>query len=187
MKLLDSQKIDIGHLTVVIGRYKTNKTPSILWEVVERGDAVAALVFNRQTRRLSFVQQSRPATLGKTYFPDDFREVMAGLIDGDETPESAVRRELTEELGYDVVSIEFIGKYFTSPGMTTEQTYIYYVEVDGERNGGGGIDGEVIQEYTLELDLVKSSLEHNVFEDLKTVVALQWFVINKLDNLLTFQ
>jgi ADP-ribose pyrophosphatase len=52
-------------------------------------------------------------------------EIPAGGIDGDETPEEAVRREMIEETGYRVGGLELLHTFYTSPGFTTEKMYLF--------------------------------------------------------------
>ena len=68
------------------------------WEVVEHPDAVAVLV-QRGPSVLGVLQQ-RPAVGAVTW------ELPAGLIDPGESPEQALERELSEELGIELGAIK---------------------------------------------------------------------------------
>jgi ADP-ribose pyrophosphatase len=52
-------------------------------------------------------------------------EIPAGGIDPGESPEDAVRREMVEETGYRVGTLERVVGFYTSPGFTTEFMYLY--------------------------------------------------------------
>ena len=57
----------------------------------------------------------------------------AGLIDGDESIENAIKREMKEETGLDLVYIKEISPFtYSSSGMTDEAVAIAFVDVDGE-------------------------------------------------------
>lgn len=57
-----------------------------------------------------------------------FWEIPAGMVDDDETPEEAAKREMEEETGYIVDKLEFLGKCYPSIGSTTEIQYLFYAE-----------------------------------------------------------
>ena len=57
----------------------------------------------------------------------------AGLIEENENIEDAIRRELKEESGLNLVSISEISPFtYSSSGMTDEAVAIAFVNVDGE-------------------------------------------------------
>ena len=57
----------------------------------------------------------------------------AGLIDGDESIENTIKREMKEETGLDVIKIKKISPFtYSSSGMTDEAVAIAFVDVDGE-------------------------------------------------------
>src|SRR6266568_9218694 len=63
--------------------------------VFERGDAVAAIIFNRDTQKVLLINQFRYPTYEKG--PGWIQEVVAGMVDQDEQPEETIRREVREE------------------------------------------------------------------------------------------
>jgi nudix-type nucleoside diphosphatase (YffH/AdpP family) len=136
-------------------------------EVVNRGDAVAGLLYNSATKKYIFVKQFRPGA-GK-----ELIEIIAGTMDVEgETPEDCLRREILEETGYVMTGCQMICSAFASPGGSTEKMHIFQVVTNGEKSGvGGGVGDEGIEiiEYT------DSELVHNLgllVEDLKTFIAL---------------
>lgn len=52
-------------------------------------------------------------------------ELPAGVIDGDELPHDAARRELREETGLDAAELSELGAFFASPGAMTECLYSF--------------------------------------------------------------
>lgn len=87
-------------------------------EIVVHPDVVAVLPI-LDDARIVFVRQFRKAT------ERILLEIPAGGIDDGETPEEAVRREMEEETGYRIGSLELLSSFFTSPGFTTEFMYLY--------------------------------------------------------------
>jgi ADP-ribose pyrophosphatase len=52
-------------------------------------------------------------------------EIPGGVIDGDEKPEDAVRRELLEETGYSFKTIALIATLYPNPATANNVTYTY--------------------------------------------------------------
>ena len=87
----------------------------------------------------------------------------AGLIDPEETPEDAVRRELEEETGLKVKEIFHISPpVLSSAGLTDEAVHLAYVKVEGEPNkdkleASEDIETSLLTQSAVEL-LMKSSV-----------------------------
>ena len=70
------------------------------------------------------VRQFRPPVDGYTI------ELPAGLIDGNEDPSTAARREFQEETGYIGKVIKVLPASYLSPGLTNENASLIRIEVD---------------------------------------------------------
>src|SRR5688572_10147660 len=93
----------------------------------ERGDGVAAILFNRDSRRVILIEQFRYPTYEKG--PGWVVEAIAGMLEEGEEPEEAMRRELPEEVGYQVDQLRHISTFYVSPGGSSERIFLYYAEV----------------------------------------------------------
>jgi ADP-ribose pyrophosphatase len=157
-------------------KFDGRMSPVVRRLVLDRGDAVAALVFNTTTRRLLFVNQFRCPTVEKG--PGWVVEVVAGMVDAGETPETAVRREILEEIGFKVARLEPISTFYVSPGGSTERVFLYYAEVDdaGKVEPGGGVVAEDEDLELVERDLAEAlrEVETGKIVDAKTILALFW-------------
>ncbi len=87
-------------------------------EVVEHDDCVAVVAIDAENNVL-LVRQFRHA-VGK-----ELLEIPAGGIEGDETPEQAVQREMQEETGYLPNKVTRLGGFYSAPGYCTEYLYLY--------------------------------------------------------------
>lgn len=78
-------------------------------------------------------------------------EVPGGVIDGDESPENAIRRELLEETGYSFKSAELIATLYPNPATATNVTYTYLLK-GGTKTHEQHLDEHEIlnvEEYTI--------------------------------------
>ncbi len=153
--------------------------------VFERGDAAAALIFNKDTQKVILIDQFRYATYEKG--PGWLWEVVAGVIEEHEQPEDCIRREIHEEIGYEVSKLTPVATFYVSPGGTSERIFLYYAEV-GESNrisAGGGLASETedIQQVELTLPDLWQSLARGEIIDAKTLIAVQWLRLRLVENL----
>jgi len=141
-----------------------------------RGDAVAAVVFNRARGRVILVNQFRYATLAQG--EGWLTEIVAGLIDKGETPEEAIRREILEETGYEVETLERISCFYPTPGITSERIVLFYAETRGAdpAAAGGGVEDEHedIQVLELEPEDAFAQVDRGEIADGKTIIGLMW-------------
>jgi ADP-ribose pyrophosphatase len=147
----------------------------------ERGDSVAAIVYNEDSKKVILVNQFRyPSyTKGNGWLT----EVVAGVLNEGENPETAIKREILEEIGYKTTRLTHISTFFVSPGGTSERIILYYVVVNDldKTSTGGGISSEhediKLIEYTLEE--LWNSLNKGKIKDAKTIIALMWLKLRK--------
>lgn len=144
---------------------------------LERGNSVAVLTFNRYINKLILISQFRYPTYknghGWTV------EAIAGIIDAGETPEDAARREVQEETGLIISSLEHITTFYPSPGGSSEQIYLYYSEVSGEstmNNHPGGMvnEGEDIISLEISLEDALGKIRSGEIIDAKTIIGIYW-------------
>ncbi|WBA43325.1 NUDIX domain-containing protein [Hymenobacter canadensis] len=135
-------------------------------ERFEPGRAVAALVWDTKKEQYVLTRQFR---IGPEA---EMLELAAGMIDGDEAPETAIRRELHEELGYDVDQLAQIARIYPSPGTSAEVITVFFAEVSHQSGQGGGLAEE--SEKIEAVFLSAEQLQQQLFEDAKTIIAVQW-------------
>ena len=148
--------------------------------VFERGDSVAVLLFNRDRRAVVLVEQFKAPTLIARRRDDPATtdgwlvEPLAGMIDTGEAPEAAAIRETLEETGYRIREPELIGRFFVSPGGTSERVFLYFAEVgDADRVGTGG-GNEDIQVLEIGLEELFEQLARGLIEDAKLAIGAYW-------------
>ena len=156
--------------------------------VFERGDAVAALLYDPDRRTVITVNQFRLPTHEKGRGRGWLIEAVAGMIDTDEggkaneTPLQCLAREVLEETGYQLTHATPIATFFSSPGGSSELIYLFFAEVrvTGEASGGGLKDeGEDIDVVEFTPDDFFRRLTAGEFEDPKLIIAGQWFMARR--------
>jgi len=144
--------------------------------VFERGDAVAAIIFNRDTQKVLLINQFRYPTFDKG--PGWMQETVAGIVDPNETPEEAMRREVMEEIGFRVGELTHITTMYPSPGGSSERITIYYAEVGNTDRiaAGGGLasEGEDIQIVEIALPELWRAVDAGEIMDAKTIIGVMW-------------
>jgi ADP-ribose pyrophosphatase len=110
-------------------------------ERINKKNAVASLVYNKNTDKYIFVKQWRPGTL------TEILEIPAGTLDVEgESSIECMKREIVEETGYKVDFIkEIVPEFMVSPGYTTEKMTIFYCEVSIKINTKLGVEDENIE------------------------------------------
>ena len=157
--------------------------------VFERGDAVAALLYDPERRVVIAVNQFRLPTHEKGRGRGWLIEAVAGMIpvDGEgkakETPLQSLIREVLEETGYQLTHATLISTFFSSPGGSTELIYLFFAEVratDKTAEGGGAADeGEDIEIIEFPVEDFFQRLSAGEFEDPKLIIAGQWFMARR--------
>jgi len=147
----------------------------------ERGDSVAILILEKDTNSLLFTNQFRYPTTQK----DNgwIVELTAGSLNINEDPKTCAIREVEEEIGYKIDNLEFINTCYVSPGGSSEKIHLFFTEVNSTNKTfkGGGLESEKedIELIKIPISEIKEKLNSNFFKDAKTIIALQWLLINK--------
>ena len=157
-------------------RFDGTMSPLITRLNFERGDSVAAVVFNVDTQKVILVNQFKYPSYEKG--PGWITELVAGMIDSGESPEEAIRREILEEIGYETIRVEHINTFYVSPGGSSERIVLFYAEVEnsGSHGPGGGLASEAEDIRMIELtpEEVEKMLTSKAIEDAKSIIALTW-------------
>jgi ADP-ribose pyrophosphatase len=99
-------------------------------------------------------------------------ELPAGIVDKNETPLMAAKRELFEETGLKAKKWKSLGWFFISPGNSNQKGYIYLAE-SIEKEKGAIIDQEIAGEKRVSLTKLKKMIEQKKVLGAPTLIALQ--------------
>lgn len=145
-------------------------------ELFERGDAVGILLHDPDRRKVALVEQFRIGPFARGDQPW-MLELVAGMIDKDETPEQVGIREANEEAGAVVESLEFIADYYSSPGGSSERLTLFCGKTNLSQVGGiHGLpeEAEDIKVHVVDIDDAFKMLEQGRFANAHTIIAMQW-------------
>jgi nudix-type nucleoside diphosphatase (YffH/AdpP family) len=152
-KILSRETVYSGYLSVKRIRVRLADDAEVWREVEEHGEAVVILPYDPDRRCALLARLFRVAVF-ETTAEEVLEEACAGMI-GKEAAETAARREAYEELGVDLKSLEFIGRFWSSPGVSTERQSMFlapYSHADRATAGGGAAgehEGITVAERTL--------------------------------------
>ncbi len=135
-----------------------------LREIAEHRGAVAIVPLDERGQ-VTLVRQWRAAT-GRVML-----EIPAGTLEPGESPEAGAPRELAEETGLQAARLEFLTRFFPSPGVLSEEMFLYLARglTRGMQNLMGDEDIEVVE---LPLDDARARIAAGEIADAKTIIGL---------------
>jgi nudix-type nucleoside diphosphatase (YffH/AdpP family) len=158
------------------GRWTTQQR-----ETYDRGNGATIMLYDLALRTVVLTRQFRFPVYVNDHPDGMLIEAAAGLLDGD-SPEDAISREATEELGITPGSVRHLFDLYMSPGGVTERVHFYvapYDAADVVGYGGGLVEeGEDIEVLTLDFDEAMRMTTDGRIADGKTVILLQWAALN---------
>lgn len=151
-------------------------------EVFLRHDAAGILLYDPQRDEIVLIEQFRLAA-HLAGFAAWQLEIVAGIIDSDESAAAVARREAEEEAGLAVIGeVVPIHRFMTSPGGSTETVDLFCGRVDA--SAAGGIHGlaeesedirAVVKSYAEAMGLLNAGKIENGY----TLLALHWLAANR--------
>lgn len=144
-------------------------------QTYDRGHGAVILPYDPERGTVLLVRQFRlPAYVSG--HPEPLIEACAGLLDEDD-PETCIRREAEEELGYRLKATEQVFHVFMSPGSVTERLMFFTARYSPSdrigRGGGDAHEGEDIEVLELGLDEALAMIDGGRIVDGKTIMLLQ--------------
>ncbi|WP_167341637.1 NUDIX domain-containing protein [Nonlabens sp. SY33080] len=185
-EIIKEETVYDGFLKVIKAQVKHdtwhgNEQLKVTRESLERGDSVAILLYEQDTKSFLFTKQFRypSARRGKAFM----MELVAGSLGFNEDPVEGIKREVEEEIGYSLKNIEKICSYFPSPGGCSEQIHLYFSQVSSHdkifQGGGEASEKEDILLTKIPLSEIKQLLRDGAINNSISIIGLQWFLLNK--------
>lgn len=147
---LDTVRVADGHET--------------LREIAEHRGAVAMVPLDK-ANHVTLVRQWRAATQRVML------EIPAGTLEENEAPQDAAPRELREETGLTAARLDFLARFYSSPGILTEEMTLYIAR-DLTPGAQALMGDEEIEVMTMPLEEAIARIGTGEIADAKTIVGL---------------
>lgn len=187
VEVLQTETCHEGHLRVQrlqlrCRRYEGGWSAPFSRELLLREQGVGVLLYDPRTDQVLMVEQFRVGCLSDQQNGPWALELVAGLVDKDETPEQVAVRESEEEAGLRIDRVLPIVTYYNSPGGSAERLSIFCAAFDAEQVATGiyGLDTEsenirsCLVSRTAALDAIGNGRINNAM----SIIALQWLQLN---------
>jgi nudix-type nucleoside diphosphatase (YffH/AdpP family) len=146
-------------------------------ETYDRGNGATILLYDLHRGAVLLARQFRYPVYVNGHPDGLLLEAAAGLLDDDD-PETAIRREASEELGVTVGALQHVFDVYMSPGSVTERLHFYAAPYtpSARITAGGGLvdDGEDITVVELPFARALDMIDDGRIVDAKTIMLLQW-------------
>jgi ADP-ribose pyrophosphatase len=149
------------------------------YDVLRRGAAVAIVLYDPDCDRVVLIEQFRLPALYAGFSPWQL-EVVAGLVERDETDDAVARRETREEAALAPIGeLVPIQRYVPVPGNSDESVMLFCGRVDSTI--AGGVHGlaheqEDIRVVVKEFAEVEAMLDAGRIDGGHTLICLYWLV-----------
>ncbi len=151
-------------VTLKIQKVKFSDGHSSLYESILHKPAVAVVPLI-DDQHILLIKQFRPVTNEKLW------ELPAGLIDGNEMPRAAAKRELEEETGFRAKKIIKLAEFYSSPGFTDEKIFLFlaynFVKTKQKLDEDEKIDVKIFS-----IDTLLKMIKNNKIKDAKTILGI---------------
>ncbi len=150
-------------------------------EMFVRGNVVGLIPYDPVTDSVALLEQFRIGAMHQ--HPDPWlTEIVAGMIDTDETPEQVAIREGKEEAGLTLTQVQLVSHYLASPGASTEEVFIFYAETD--LSGVGGHHGLACEDEDIKVSVVSAEeafamVDKGIIKNALSIIGLQWLRLKR--------
>ncbi len=160
--------------------YAGGWTEPMVREIFERGQAVAVLPYNPQTDELVLIEQFRVGAMAAQRSPW-LLEIIAGMIDKEQSAEQTARREALEEAGLQLGELWPMLSYYSSPGGSTERVQLFLGKLT--QPVIAGIHGLAAEHEDIKMQPMPrlkamQLLAEGAIDNAATVIALQWLSLH---------
>jgi ADP-ribose pyrophosphatase len=190
VKILEKDLIYQGHLRLLKFhlRYRLfagGWSEAVIRELFWAHHAVGVLLFDPVRDEIVLVEEFRLGAFDEKDVKSPWLlELVAGVIEPDETIENVAKREAQEEAGCDVIDLIPMYEYFTSPGISSGKFSLFCGRIDATH--AGGIFGlshehEDIRAHVFPKSYVYNALQTREICNAATIIAVQWLQLHEVE------
>ena len=140
-------------------------------EIVDHQKGVGIIAYDGEDK-LWMVSQYRKAV------DQVMLEIPAGLIEANETPIEAARRELQEGVGFYPQTCDFLFTMHSSPGFTNDKLS-FFLAKDLKKSKLDLDEDENLEAKSYPIDELYNKVLNGEITDAKTIIAIQYAVMNE--------
>lgn len=187
VQILDTSECHRGHLRVErlllrCRRYEGGWSEPFQRELLKREAGVGVLLYDPERDLVLMVEQFRVGCLDDERNGPWALELVAGLVDTDETPAEVAVRESEEEAGITVRRLLPVTSYYNSPGGSSEKLSIFCAAFDATqvRTGIYGLatESENIRSCIVSREAALAAVAAGRINNAMSIIALQWLQLN---------
>ncbi|MBF7688344.1 NUDIX domain-containing protein [Acinetobacter sp. EC24] len=145
-------------------------------ECAQRKKAAGVLIYNDAKQQFLLIEQFRVGAIDDPISPWHL-EIVAGLLDGNESPEACLYRESLEEAGCELFDLHHLFTFYPSAGASNELFYLYTAQAELPKNGaifGLVEEGENIQAHIFNYHELPQLFAEQKLRNAPVIMALQW-------------
>jgi ADP-ribose pyrophosphatase len=143
-------------------------------EIVEHKKGVGIIAFDGEDS-LYLVRQYRKAIDTYTL------EIPAGLVDANEVPIDAAKRELQEEIGFFPEDIEYLFDMHSSPGFTNDKLS-FFIAKDLRESELEQDEDEFVERLSYKIDDLFNMVQNGEITDAKTIIGIMYAMKIRNEN-----
>ena len=189
VKIINNKELHSGffklkELTLKHKKHDGSWSNIISREIFGGAQVAAVLPYDSINKKILLIKQFRAGIIKYPVNPI-LTEIVAGIIDKGESPEDAAIRECKEETGCEINKLKKIYSYFPAPGSSESYYHLFLGEVNsfnGQRITGKTNEDEDILVESYDIKDVKKLLKENKIHNGLTLLAIQWFFLDYLNN-----
>jgi len=155
---------------------QTTYSKTLQRELIRRKEAAGVLLYSHEQQKFALIEQFRIGAIDDTESAWQL-EIIAGVLDGDESPENCIRRESLEESGCEIDQLQHLFSFYPSAGACSELFHLYSAHTQLPEYGGiFGMpeEGENIQLHLLDYADLPALMTSGRLKNAPVIMALQW-------------
>lgn len=183
-------KIDRLHLRHRL--YAGGWSNTIQREIVQRAPGVGVLLYDPELDKVLMVEQFRVGCLQSATGPWKL-ELVAGLIDTDDSPQAVAIREAQEEAGVTIDTLLPMFNYYLSPGSSTEMMTLFCAIFDARTHVSTDAQGELLETASvfgleeehedirvviMDREDAEKAMGSGMIDNAMSLIALQWLQLH---------